>query len=120
VQDYKKLRVWKEAHQVTLAVYRRTRAFPPEEKYELTSPIRRAAVSVPANVAEGSGRESAADCGRFLQIAVGSLNEVEYFLILSRDLGYLGEGDQRDLLTALGEVRKMLWGLLRKLRSSRG
>jgi four helix bundle protein len=49
-----------------------------------------------------------------------SLNEVEYFLILSRDLGYLGEGDQRDLLTALGEVRKMLWGLLRKLRSSRG
>ena len=93
MQDYRKLMVWSKAHQLTLGIYRQTRAFPADEKYTLTAQLRRAALSIPANIAEGSGRDTRLDFRRFLQIALGSTNEVEYCLILARDLEYLKLSD---------------------------
>ena len=95
---YKDLIAWQRSHELTLAVYRQTQRFPTEERYGLTSQFRRAAYSVPANISEGSGRETNRDYLRFLVIALGSLKETEYFLLLARDLGYLAE-DQYDALT---------------------
>ena len=78
MEDFKDLRVWGKAHELTLAVYQKTRAFPKEEMYGLTSQLRRACASVGANIAEGCGRRSDAEMRRFIQIARGSANEVEY------------------------------------------
>ncbi len=90
MKDFKSLKVWHKAHQLTLLVYALTRTFPREEMYGLTSQIRRAAASIPANIAEGSGRRSDGELRRFLQIARGSASELEYHLLLARDLGFLG------------------------------
>jgi four helix bundle protein len=89
MKDFEQLRVWNESHRLTLILYRETRAFPREEVYGRTSQIRRAAVSIPANVAEGCGRRSDGEFTRFLQIARGSASELEYQLLLSHDLGFL-------------------------------
>lgn len=115
MQDFRKLKVWRKAHELTLAVYRQTRGFPADEKYGLTSQLRRAALSIAANIAEGTGRDTRADFRRFLQIALGSANEVEYYLILSCDLEYLQTSDRDRLIDALVEVRKMLASLSRSL-----
>lgn len=85
--DYRKVAVWVRAHRLTLDVYRATRQLPKEELYGLTSQLRRAASSVPANIAEGCGRNSDAELGRFLVIALGSATELDYHLLLARDLG---------------------------------
>ena len=87
--DYRKLNVWVKAHELTLAVYRHTVAFPPSERYGLSGQIRRCAVSLGSNLVEGSGRGSDGDMRRFLQIARGSLCELQYQLLLARDLEYL-------------------------------
>jgi len=118
MQDFRKLKVWEKAHNLTLAVYRQTRNFPAEEKYELTNQLRRAAVSIAANIAEGSSRDSWADFRRFLQIALGSMNEAQYYLILSRDLEYVRAADHERLDGLLVEVRKMLTTLICRLRPS--
>jgi four helix bundle protein len=89
MEDFKDLRVWAKAHELTLAVYQRTRAFPKEETYGLTSQLRRASASIGANIAEGCGRRSDAEMRRFVQIARGSANEVEYHLLLAKDLNLL-------------------------------
>ncbi|MEP7292950.1 MAG: four helix bundle protein, partial [Chloroflexota bacterium] len=89
MQDFKKLQVWMKAHVFTLALYRATSAFPKEEVYGLTSQMRRAAVSIPANIAEGCGRSSNAELARFLHISMGSASEVEYYLVLAHDLEFL-------------------------------
>jgi len=89
MQDYRKLKVWQKAHELALAVYEASARFPREEVYALTSQIRRAAASVPSNIVEGCGRGSNAELMRFLYIALGSANEVEYQLLLARDLGFL-------------------------------
>jgi len=83
------LDVWKRAHQVTLAVYKATQSFPREERYGLTSQIRKAAYSIPANVAEGFGRRAPRDKAHFYTVSKGSLEELRYFLILAKDLGYM-------------------------------
>ena len=85
MKDFGDLKVWHEAHKLTLAVYRASAAFPREERYGLTAQMRRSAVSVPSNIAEGCGRRGA-DFGRFMQIAMGSACELEYQLLLARDL----------------------------------
>ena len=97
--------VWQKAHRFVLAVYDLTRSFPREEAYGLTSQFRRAAVSIPANMAEGFRKRGPADKLRFLNIAQGSAEECRYYLILSKDLGY---GDRPDLMALLDDVGRLL------------
>ncbi|MHC4551030.1 MAG: four helix bundle protein [Planctomycetota bacterium] len=111
MQDFRQLKVWHRAHGLALAVHRETVGFPQEERYGLRAQMRRAAVSVPANVAEGCGRGSDADFARFLGYATGSAGELEYYLLLARDLGYVDEPTSDVLRGKLAEVRKMLHGL---------
>jgi four helix bundle protein len=118
VRDFRDLKVWAKAHELTLRVYSVTRAFPRDELYGLTSQVRRAASSIPANLAEGCGREGDAEFARFGQIAFGSANELEYHLLLSKDLGYLSEQDHAELAYLLVEVKRMLSGLLTVVRSN--
>jgi four helix bundle protein len=104
-RSFEYLLVWQKAHLFVLAVYRLTEGFPPKELYGLTSQFRRAAVSIPANIAEGFKKKSKADKARFMNIAQGSLEECRYYLILSRDLGY---GHTTELMQQLIEVSRML------------
>src|ERR1700731_3436046 len=97
MEDFKDLRLWAKAHELTLAVYQKTRALPKEEMYGLTSPLRRASASVGVNVAEGCGRRSDAEMRRFVQIARGSANEVEYHLLLAKDLDFLTAQEHKEL-----------------------
>lgn len=97
MQDFKKLKVWQKAHQLTLAIYETTHAFPRTEQYSLTAQMRRCVVSIPSNIAEGTGRGSKADFARFLQIALGSASELEYQILLARDLGYMSRERHNDL-----------------------
>jgi four helix bundle protein len=113
--SYRELKVWDKAHRLTLSVYAATRGFPREELYGITSQIRRAAASVPANIAEGRGRYGNAEFGRFIQIALGSASELDYHLLLARDLDYLSSRDHQQLTDRLDEIRAMLVGLIQKL-----
>jgi four helix bundle protein len=97
--------VWRKAHEFVLAIYSFTASFPRQETYGLTAQMRRAAVSTPANIAEGFRRRGRADKARFMNIAEGSLEESRYYLVLAHDLGY---GDTAKLETALDEVSRML------------
>jgi four helix bundle protein len=110
MRDFRELKVWHKAHALTLDVYRVTQSFPRHELYGLTSQIRRAAVSIGANIAEGAGKNSSAEFGRFLQIALGSASELEYHLLLSRDLGYLIPEIYALLSQQTIETKKMLSG----------
>jgi four helix bundle protein len=89
MKDFRDIKVWQKAHDLTLEIYKATRSFPKDELYTLVSQIRRASVSIPANVAEGCGRGTDSELRQFLQIAMGSASELEYHLVLARDLGYL-------------------------------
>lgn len=115
--DFKKLKVWQKSHAVTLAVYKASRKFPKEEIYGLTSQIRRASVSVPANIAEGCGRNGDTEYARFLQIAMGSASELEYHLLLSQDLGFLVPSDYDQIVRDLSEVKQMLTSFIKKLKA---
>jgi four helix bundle protein len=97
--------VWKKAHELVLAVYRLTESFPDREKFGLSHQMRRAAVSVPVNIAEGFGKRSQAEKARFLNIAEGSLEECRYYLILTQDLGY---GQTEPLMSVLEEASRLL------------
>lgn len=115
MNDFKRLKSWEKAHALTLDVYRATKSFPKEEMYGLISQLRRACASVPANIAEGYGRKGDAELGRFLSIAAGSACEVEYHLLLARDLGYLSESQHRKLHDQVCEVKRMLGSFISKL-----
>jgi four helix bundle protein len=115
MQNFRDLKVWAKAHAVALSVYAITRNFPVTERYGLTAQMRRAAASVPANIAEGCGRSTPADFARFLHIAMGSASELEYFLILALDLGFVEEHAQRSLLSDTHEVKRMLTALTARL-----
>lgn len=119
MQNFKNLEVWKKSHALTLSVYESTSQFPREEIYGLTSQIRRACASIPTNIAEGSGRESAADFARFLQIAVGSASETEYLVLLAHDLKYITAAQYTELIETTIRVKKMLIALLKRIRASR-
>ncbi len=110
VWQFQQLKVWQEAHKLVLLVYRETKLFPGEEKFGLVSQMRRAAVSVPANIAEGFKRRGVRDKIRFYNISEGSLEELKYFLILSKDLGYIEDTNK---LTFLADtVGRLLYGLV--------
>lgn len=112
---FEQLEVWQVAHQLVLEVYQTTARFPAEEKFGLVSQMRRAAVSVPANIAEGFKRHGAGDKARFYNIAQSSLEEARYYFILSRDLGYALD---YDTLTAHADsIGKMLTNLVRAVRN---
>lgn len=117
MRNYRDLRVWQESHQLTLAIYRVTAAFPKEERFGLTSQIRRASVSIAANLAEGCGRRSDGEMGRFIQIAMGSGSELSYHLLLSKDLQLLPHEEFLELNARLERVLKMLSVLSSKLRA---
>ena len=116
MKNYKELQVWQKAHAMTLVIYDKTRGFPREELYGLTSQMRRSSASIGANIAEGSGRRSDGDICRFLRIARGSASELEYHLLLARDLGFLGEEDFRELYRMADEQQRMLTGLIQKFQ----
>lgn len=107
--------VWQKAHKLVLEVYKATKTFPKEELYELTSQFRRAAVSIPANIAEGFRKNGKPDKARFLNIAQDSLEEVKYYLILSKDLGYLENKFMEELSE---EVSKLLDAYLKAILNS--
>ncbi|PIG91859.1 four helix bundle protein [Gloeocapsopsis sp. IPPAS B-1203] len=115
MKDFRQLKIWEKAHALTLAVYQATRVFPKEELYGLTSQMRRACVSIPANIAEGCGRKGEAELARFLQISMGSASELEYYLFLSRDLHLLTSQEYENLAKALSELKRMLNSFIQKL-----
>ena len=117
MKDFKKLKVWEKAHRLTLDVYQASANFPREELYGLTSQIRRSCLSIPSNIAEGCGRGSDTDFARFLQISMGSSSEVEYLLILSRDLQILRNDDYETLNDDVIQIKRMLTSLIKTLRS---
>jgi four helix bundle protein len=119
VKDFRDLKVWRKAHQLTLAVYGLTAAFPKNELYGLTSQIRRSAASIPANIAEGCGRNGDAEFARFLQIAMGSASEVEYHLLLARDLALINATQYEDVSNNVTEVKRMLASFIQRLRADR-
>jgi four helix bundle protein len=118
MRDFRKLNVWQKAHSLTVHVYKATSAFPREELYGLTSQIRRASVSIPANIAEGCGRDGTAEFGRFLQIASGSASELEYHLLLAFELTFLSEKDYTILDGQVNEVKRMLNTFPQKLKTN--
>ena len=115
MQRFTELKVWQRSHSLVLQVYRLTKAFPPEERYGLTSQLRRSTLSVPTNIAEGSKRLTNTAYSRFLNIAEGSLAETEYLLMVSRDLGYLPTTTTMPLLNEADEIAKMLHALRAKV-----
>jgi four helix bundle protein len=119
MKDFRDLQVWQKAHQLTLAAYKASSAFPREEMYGLTSQVRRCSASIPANIAEGCGKRGNAEFNRFLNIAVGSASELEYHFLLARDLKFLGETGYQKLDSGVTEVKRMLASLIRRVEAER-
>ena len=117
VRDFRTLKVWQRAHQVALAVNQLTKTFPRGERYGLTSQINRAAASISTNLAEGCGSQSDAEFAQFVRIAMRSASELEYQLLLACDLKLVGVDECRPIGDEVLEVRRMLTGLLKKLRA---
>ena len=120
MRDYTKIIAWQKADDLTVAVYEVTRGFPKDEMYGLTSQLRRACYSVPANIVEGSARDSKKDYLHFLYISRGSLSETRYFLHLAHRLGYLGSEHQRNFARDAEEVAKVLHGLITSVENETG
>ena len=116
MQDFKELRVWQKSHELTLGVYRVTQRMPKREYPGLVPQLRRAAASIPANIAEGCGHEGPRELARFLQMAMASASELEYHLILAADLGVLQRSTFEDLVTRTKEVKRMLTSLIQRVR----
>jgi four helix bundle protein len=117
MRNYRDLVVWGKAHHLTLAVYKNTRAFPSDERFGLTSQMRRASASIAANLAEGCGRRFDGEMSRFIQIAMGSGAELSYHFLVARDLGLLDAKVYQALDSDLGSVMRMMSFLAHKIRS---
>ncbi len=118
MRDYRRLKVFPKAHDLVLLVYRRTRTFPADERFGLVAQMRRAACSIAANLAEGSGRGSQADFARFVDMSIGSGTELKYFVRLSGDLDYLAPHHAHEMNEQVEEILRMLVGLGRALTRS--
>jgi four helix bundle protein len=116
IQSFEDLRIWKETHALAKEIHQLVKKYPPEEKYEIVPQLRRASVSVPANIAEGFEREHTKEFINFLNIAKGSLGETRYYIILSYELGYLTEAEYRTLNGKCINLSKMIGGLIYKLK----
>ena len=119
VKAFHQLKVWQKAHQLTLAVYQITATFPREELYGLTSQLRRCSASIPANLAEGCGRNGDAEFARFCSIAMGSASDLVYHLLLAKDLKLINPKNHAELSQRSTEVKRMLTALLQKLTADR-
>ena len=119
MSDYKKLKVWEDAHKFTIDIYNITKKFPNNEQYGLTSQIRRSSSSIPTNIVEGCGQLDNGNLIRFLGIAKGSSFEVEYQLLLAKDLKYINEKDYDELNEKIQKIISMLTNLIKSLRSKR-
>jgi four helix bundle protein len=119
MKDFRRLTVWEKAHALTLEIYRSTSSFPREELYGITSQMRRCSASVAANIAEGCGRTGNGEFHRFLNMAAGSALELEYFLLLSRDLDFVPTGAYEQLQADVVEVQRMLASLLKRVDGAR-
>jgi four helix bundle protein len=117
VKDFRQLKVWQRAHQLTLDIYKTTASFPRSEAYGLTPQIRRAAVSIPSNLAEGCGRNGYAELARFCSIASGSASELEYQILLARDLQLIRPEDYEKLAQQTIEIKRMLTVFVQKLKA---
>ena len=117
MQDFQKLIVWRKAHELTLSVYNATKGFPSEETYGLRGQLRRASASIGINIAEGCGRSSQIELRRYLRVAQGSASELEYELLLARDLRLLPEQAHDRLAGQVAEIKKMTTALIRKLKT---
>ncbi|HBB01179.1 MAG: four helix bundle protein [Bacteroidetes bacterium GWD2_45_23] len=115
MKNFRELKVWEKSHLLALDIYKMTAGFPKEEQYGLTSQIRRAAVSIGLNIAEGCGRGSDSDFRRFLYFSFGSACEVEYCLLLVHDLNYLSSDSYEEIQNQLEEIKKMLSSFIEKL-----
>ena len=115
MRDFKELQVWQKSHRLVIEIYRITNVFPSNERFGLVSQIRRSAASVPANIAEGCGRNGDRDFARFMGIAAGSASETQYHLLLARDLGFLGENEYVEIDRQVKEVKRMLYAFMKKL-----
>lgn len=115
MSDYKTLEVWQKSYALILSVYSATKTFPKEEQRGITDQLRRATISIAANIAEGSGRGSNPDFVRFLHIAMGSAKEVELYIMLSRDLGFLEAKQAYEFQQTIGSILRMLTVLIQRL-----
>jgi four helix bundle protein len=116
ISSFEDLEVWKKAHQLVLDIYQITKNFPSEERFGLIPQMRRSVVSIPANIAEGFKKRTSRDKSNFYNIAQGSLEELHYYLILSKDLKYLG--DNAKLLKNVDEIGRMLNGLIKSMKGT--
>jgi len=112
---YKELRVWQKADELVLEVYKLTKKFPKDEIYALSSQLRRAALSIPANIVEGYARKGDKELSRFISIAIGSMAETEYLLDISKRLGYLSETEHQRVEELRSEVGRYLWKFYKKV-----
>ncbi len=119
LKNYRDLKVWQKSYRLCLDLYKITKKFPKEERYGLTSQIRRAAVSIPSNIAEGYGRKTTADYLRFLYIAYGSIGELETQLLFSGDLNYVNQENLKALKDGTEEVERMLKAMIKSLENKR-
>ena len=118
MKDFRTLLVWRKAHELSLAVYKSTARFPADEKYGLTSQVKRCCVSIEANIAEGCARDGDQEFRRFLFISMGSASELDCHLLLAKDLELLPSAVYQQLFKQLSEVRLMLAALIRKIEST--
>lgn len=117
IKTHKDLLVWEKSIDLVEQIYKFTKQFPKEELYGITNQMRRCAVSIPANIAEGSGRKNKAEFIQFLHIALGSASELETHLIISQRLGFLSSNSYDEIMNALNEIIKMICGLINSLNS---
>ena len=115
MQDFRQLNVWHKSHALVLRIYMATSTFPDSERYGITSQMRRAATSIPANIAEGCARSGPAELRQFLYVSAGSASELDYFLLLARDLRLFTPKQHETLYASLQEIRRMLTGLIQKV-----
>lgn len=116
--DYRNYKVWQKSHQLVIDVYKLTETFPKNEQFNLISQINRAVVSIPTNIAEGCGRETQKELIRFLYISSGSSHELEYLILLSKDLKYIQEDNFNKISKEIIEIKKMLASLIRKINET--
>lgn len=117
MRDFRDIKAWEKAHALALRIYGETLGFPPEERFGLTSQIRRAALSIPTNIAEGGGRGTDSDLARFIQISLGSASEVEYLLLVVKDLKLMDDDIHGELHGQVVEMKRMLTSFLKKLKA---
>ncbi len=116
MQDYKSLKVWQNSHKFTLEIYNITAHYPKDEQWGLVSQMRRSSYSIPTNIAEGCGRRTNDDFAHFLQMSLGSANEIEYQILLSADLNYISSEQQERLNSEIKYIKSMLVNLISKVK----